>query len=1010
MWRVVTVLAACTLLVGAAHGQVTAQFWVITENGNQFELDGPPPDRPPGFDTAPFLNIRPLNTALSMTAGAAPGAAPVATFGAAGSVTELKEYDPGRTEMAVTIVTDWGHATDSRYMYAPMLVGDLRVTSTGAPYMGPARINATAAATDLLEWCNAGPVNGTDVSCVDNYRGRDLSPTYDAEYGHVLDLPQTGRTIVHISGLPGTVAGLEIMFTCPECRMDAQAFHGSGGGTFMERGFLHPAIVATPDPPYFLRPYNLTGLAWGGVTDSNNIGYWQDGGPCTPALSISGGSIVGGCAGADIQAGTVGATAWQPLSPGWNLVEFPRPLVPPIPDNYVVIIDPGWGAKLQIREKDPNRNVVKCCHGFDGGVHNAARISGHAVNAAVVHTVDQHLLIIPYGGSVPADQATLAEAHAVQMAVREEPRSTFRWLSHSELGDPIYHGFMYDERGTWPPYQVRLVEARHIDFDLPALNILEEISWGNYTSDDLARVIRIDTNPGPLMDSEIYDIRNDRLLRSDEGRFILWDGTHIDRPYIQPWWNLQKNPVWETYGVKLPRDKMLVVDAYATIPMVKPTHLSNTYLSSLPCGYPDISEVTGPMWDAIADAAGTGGYDPDLIEFLVLTDGDGPITDNMRLQHIYMASRTYLDYLDGSYQHGDKVHVPVLDGRQYLCTTIAPNILESQYLLSGLPFGNSYLSLGGQEGTVEASGGFGSGWTASYAHHSGVQSPRTGIVTLDVTARFGAAVSALGMGDAGSFTAPTGQWGNGTIMVDASFSAGPATVTLGTFAIDTHEIVEESYLLEGGQCFGRFVTMPDDSGLFRKTVTVPADQGEHIPLVLNLTAAEDGAVVGTGPFRYGSTSSFVMRDGTAETRSVTATDSGTITGASLTLDWADMDGYESIAVYGGGSYNGGTLVSVTTPGGATHTLPPHSEYGGPGHTFDLGFLAGEEMAGHWTITLYDQGHIPTASGNNLLDNTLNSWELGFERAGMSYGQICGGTDFESVIVQFLLRTFVVDVS
>lgn len=835
MWQAAAVLVAFTFLVGAAHGQVTAQFWVITENGNSFELDGPPPARPPGFDTAPFLNIRPLDTALSLTAGPAAGVAPVATFGEAGVVTELPAYDPTRTEMAITIVRDWGRSTDSMPLYSPMLVGDLGVRG-GIPYLGPAKVGNDTA-IDLMEMCNAGVVDGFIVSCVDNRRGNTINAARVADYGHVLDVPSTGRTIIHVSNANGTDM-FEVMFTCPDCRMDALAYHGSGGGRFEERGFRHSSAIATPEPPFTFGAGNLTGLAWDSTSDGNGITYWQDGGSCTPTLNIAGGSIHGACPGAPIQAGTVQATAWQPLSPGWNAVRFPA-------DSYIIVMDPGSGARLQIREgqMDAVTSEPVCCFGFDGGVLHKARVPGQPAKAAVIHDTDRHLLVVPYGGSVPADQTTLAEQQALHLAIREEPRGTLRWLAHSDPGDPIYHGFFYDERGVWPPYQVRLVEARNINFAMPPLDVLAHLHGSNYTHDDMLRVLNIGPGRGPLMDSDIYDIRNDKLLRSDEGRFILWDGTHVDRPYIQPWFNLQKNPVWELYGVDLPRDRMLVVDAYATIPVVKPTRLANTYLSSLPCGYPDASEVTGPLRDATFDAATTGGYDDQLIEFLLFADGGGPIDDNMLLQHVYMASRTYLDYLDSDYLAGDSIHVPVLDGRPYLCTTIAPNILESQYLLYGLPFGDSYVSLGGREGVAEVRGGFGPGWDAKYVHHAGVQSPRDGVIALDVTARLGAAVSAVGMGNTlHGATVPTGQWANGTIQVDAKFSAGPTTVDLGSFMIDTYDIVEETYLLEGGTCYGRFVTVPDSSGYIVKTVTVSASQGEHIPVVLNLTASAPGTL------------------------------------------------------------------------------------------------------------------------------------------------------------------------
>ena len=188
---------------------------------------------------------------------------------------------------------------------------------------------------------------------------------------------------------------------------------------------------------------------------------------------------------------------------------------------------------------------------------------------------------------------------------------------------------MYGERGDWPPYKVRLVEARHIDFEMPHTDILDYTPYSNYTYNDLGRIIRIDVQRGPLMDAQIYDIRNDKLLLTDEGRFPLWDGSHVDRPYIQPWLNLKENPVWDLYGMELPDDELPIVDTYATIPTVTPTTLSGTYLSSLPCGYPDLSEATHELRDVIFDTFGSGLYDPYLMEFLLLADHAGDISDNL---------------------------------------------------------------------------------------------------------------------------------------------------------------------------------------------------------------------------------------------------------------------------------------------------------------------------------------------------------------------------------------------
>ena len=814
-------LAACILPAGLAYGQVAAQFWVVTDLGNSYELDGPPPDRPPGFDTAPYLNVQRVDAVLALHAGPAPGVEAVASFGEAGVFTPLPPHDPGRSEMSATIVTDWRHHAHSQPLWAPMPVGELRVHG-GAPYLGPARIGDIPV-RDMLAQCNTGVAGRLDVKCVDNRAGRNLTAANHTLYGHILDIPGAGRTIIHVDN-GGPTAVMEVMFTCPECRDEARAFHGFGGA-FLERGFDHPASLAAPAPPYRFEAGGLAGLAWDHATDSNGVTYWQDGGSCTPALSIGGGAILGACPGMPIQAGTVNAAGWQPLVPGWNRVDFYTG------DSYLVISDPGAGAQLQARQ-----GTAGCCIGFDGRLWHLAREPGRMAGTAVLHDADRHLLVMPFGGYIPDTHPTLQHMQDLRFAAREEPRLALRQLAHSDPGDTLYHGLFYDDGGVWPPYMVRLVESKSMAFDWPALDILRQMSGSEYTRDDLGRVLHMRTDGG-LMDSEIYDIRNGVGLRQDEGRFIMWDQTYVSRPYIEPWMHVTKNPVWETFGVKLPKDALVMVDMYATIPVVKPTRLAHTYTSAIPCGDPGPGERDAAR-EAVLAAATGGGYDANLIEFLLYTDWDGDIRDSMILQQIYLASRTYLDYVDGEYAAGDRIHIPVLPGRPYLCTTIAPNILESQYMLYGLPFGESYMSLGGTEAFADVPGSFGSFAPVTYEHRTGVQSPRNGVVSMDVTARFGAAVSALGVGDASpSRTSPTGQWGNGTAHVDATLSAGVTTIHLGSFEVDTYDLAEQAYRLEGGQCYGRFATAPDHSHYITRTISTPASLGEHIPVVLSVTVS-----------------------------------------------------------------------------------------------------------------------------------------------------------------------------
>ena len=800
-------LLPCLILLcfGMAYGQVDAQFWAVTELGNSFELNGQPPDRPPGFDSAPYLNIQRIDTVMSVYAGGVPGVPPFSYFGEAGVYTGLPAHHINRTDISASIITGW--IGSSIPLYSPMPVGELHLHGS-TPYLGPARVGAGL--QDALSACNAGKIGDFEISCMHDATGGNLTVSNHTRYGIMADLPAAGRSIIHVDNTSGVPYTAEVMFTCPECMADARAYHGSGG-LFLERGFLHGPAITPPDPPYTFSAGGLRGMAWGG-TIHNGIAYWQDGGTCIPTITVDTlGNILSTCTG-NIQAGTVYATSWKPLVPGWNLVSFGTG------SSYIIIADPGANAGLQVRQGIPNY----CCLGFDGGIWNM--VPGYS---AVIHDSERHLLVIPYNGSIPASDPALSRLHTMQLSAPDYTSMVPRQLAHSDRGDPLYAGLYHDGMGTWPPYHARMVRASTIPFEWPAFALPPH----NFTIND---IIRLGSMPIPsgLMDSQMYDIRNDIRLRTDTGKFTLWDGTRIDRPYIIPWMHTSKNPVWETFGVNLPTDSLAVTDTYATIPIVKPTHFTDTYVSGIPCGGPRPDDLAAAK-QAIMDAAISGEYDDDMMNFMVFMDSEGPISSNMMMQHVYVASRTYLDYIDGSYVAGDLVHVPVLPGRPYLCTTIQPNILESQYVLDALPFGESYMSLGGTESFIDMDTGPDTA-QGTYTYRTGVQSPRDGTISLDVTARFGTSVAAFGTGDSTSYTLPTRQWVNGTARVDATITAGTTAIHLGNYTIDTYDIAEESYKIQDGTCYGRFTSAADHSPYITKTVAVSSALGEHIPLTLSL--------------------------------------------------------------------------------------------------------------------------------------------------------------------------------
>ena len=819
-------------MLPTAFGQTAqniTQFWVVTDLGNVYPIIGPPPERPPGFDSAPFLNMEPLDSMIAVAAGRTSTTGPTIHFDEAGTVNPLPSYDKTRTYMRADIISEWGGA--SRYLYANMPVGEIARHGV-VPYMATARVGPHPS-IDILGSCNQ--IGGT--KCVDNFRNSTLSIANTTQYGHVLDLPVDGRTIIHMR-LPNNTSTLEVMFTCPECRDVSHATYVEPLRSFETLGYRHTSSWAvTPAVPYVFRAGNLTGLAWDSTYESHSalpnarsdyIGYWQDGGGCTPNLAIAGNSIVGYCTGGGagpLQTGAVQSRAWQPLYPGWNAIYGAEQ------NSAIVVTSPGADAKLQVRLS----GATECCHAFDGSIYNRSN------KPAVIHNADRHLLIIPGRGEIPADHPVLREMQTVRNEINQMTNTTTRWIAHSDTGDPIYHGFLYDSTSSdWMPYKVRFVDSNRTDFrwtpSTASFDPFESHFYGfNYSPAEKFSLLGA-SDRSNLMSSEIYDIRNHKMLRTDIGLFKFWDGTHLPMPYIEPWMAIEKNPFWELYGVELPRDGFVIVDMYATIPIVKPTRISGTYLSSLPCGPTESTVTVGDLRGAVLEAYGSGGYDLNMLGVLLFAPNTtGGIEHNMLMQNAYKASRTYLDYLDGDYVAGDSIHVPILGNRPYLCTIIAPNILESQYLLYGLPFGSSYLSLGGGEGVAPLDRGFNVGSAGTYVYRGGVQSPRDGVLSLDITTSIGVSVAALGMGDGTGWTGNITKWWNGTLTATGEVWVGQSVTSLGSWTVDAYDVQQEEYAKYNDRCYGRFVTIPDDSGYTVRTIAVPAHQGEHIPVEVRLS-------------------------------------------------------------------------------------------------------------------------------------------------------------------------------
>lgn len=83
--------------------------------------------------------------------------------------------------------------------------------------------------------------------------------------------------------------------------------------------------------------------------------------------------------------------------------------------------------------------------------------------------------------------------------------------------------------------------------------------------------------------------------------------------------------------------------------------------------------------------------------------------------------------------------------------------------------------------------------------------------------------------------------------------------------------------------------------------------------------------------------------------------------------------------------------------------------GVPSCTHDITSLfGGEDIQGTWTLHLIDDGFIM----HEVFDDVdVYSWDLEFTRqtVGMSASPICDVTQFESMVIQYMLDTFVIGV-
>lgn len=848
--KVALCITLLAVAASAAYAQENpkAQFFILTENGNSFPIIGPPPNRPPGFDTAAYLEMNSLDGLVSISASDLP-----TVTKRAGPYITLPEHDPARASMVASLTdgSDWAPGEIGKNLYAPVLLGEIRMDGS-RPYVARA---SGVGGLDILAHCNGRTPNGIEVRCISGGADSTAAPGNPS----MLALPADERTVIFLNFTQvNTNKRLEIVFACPWCDDTPRAYVGydifrapTDGARLYGPGFLYDGTVggrvlgSVPNWEGSDYPKLDSGYpaAWGSVEHPRNSGvrYWAE---CTgsgiPRLSVVG-TFVTNAPGSPCNAFTtlspvnvIPAVGASPIYPGWS-----RHVGADGGKNYdmaIVVNKPGPGASLQMLHGLESIHVNEP-HLFSTDLKNGG------ASRMVIHNDDLHLLVIPAGATIRGNDEVLSYLRSLQTGAMNLGRdSSINLLAHSDSLDVLQTGISYDGRGGWPPYKVMAVGATTINFARDSLS--DQDRWRehlDYTTVSESRgqrdrlmqaVLRSDGPPAGLHDTHIYDIRNDKLLMKDRGEIILWDGNTTEGIHVEPHFRMWDSPLWDYFGVDMESNVLQVVDMYAVIPIVKPTHISGTYISSIPCGGPRQSDVDGFMDWLTTEAIGDPKFDVNLIGYYLGADLGEGISEDPLKQLIYRESRVYLDYLDGDYFPGARVNVPILAGMPYVCTIQAPNILESQYFAAALPLSASFINLGGQEFVADLKR-FGASdlYDSKVVYTTGIQSPRDGVVVLDVASRFGAVFYADTTGGTGT---PAPQWKNGTLKVSARMTVGG----VGSVELARYELsLAGAEARPAGGCIGHFETAEALSGYSAKSFSFTAKRGEYVPVSISLSAS-----------------------------------------------------------------------------------------------------------------------------------------------------------------------------
>lgn len=923
MMLILLACVAASLVVASAHAEPT--IYLVTELGNLFAIQPPPPPLAPDFDTSPYLERHKTDGILAIMYPHVGLNQPVYQVREMGSSVDLP---PQRRGASVVVVDDaaWDAGTDVDMPVTP-LAGEARITDRGVFQHGLMRalpgyiydMSQSAGCTGHME-CKYVAANGTVV----DYGGSDVGDSNGRLY---LELKEDTLTWIGLTHLDASVN-----FVCPYCDADTSAYVGDGTisqatvtrtATGSSDTYAVPTGSSHDLPPSATHPQLRDVSTATQRVSSTNLHVEvtsASGGSCSypgDAVSVSttaagSGLTVGasfdssscpavGSFTYQVTATTADLTDWEPLHTGYTSRPYDGTR------DLIVIDSPGSKAKMQLIGGSIFDEYVACCGRFERDLE----VSRGAGDVAVVYGSESHLLAVGPGTTMkPEDVPELEYVQYVMGVARPQPAAGpvtvgMMSISHDDdASDPSYNGLNYCG------YEPGICDATD---QQPAFKM---------------RVIHDGTSIDTSRGGEIYDVRNnvrlvggaaptrEALPQQTYDRLLTiigeLDGTRPAYTYFDLDWSTLHTgdninlllsvllPVAGTLAneatsyvsdggnpyldVPVDDDVLVIQDVYAVVPFQQAEVIRDTYISKYPCG----SGMTDGDLSNYLRWLDAQQQPPDTdvewywVHEILFNTRPPPATqvfsDEETRQVLRAAlserAKTHLPYLDGSYEPGSVMSVPLLPNRPYLCVVTGNNILHTTINLHDLRFAGGGFSVGGinhqqtavftvqdhyRNADLIGDGGFDdmgratgtTSWETVY--ETSVQSPRDGTTSIDMISNVGLSWSALAVSDRSPDSAVPDRWRDGNVHAEfrgvVTYRGTQTIFDLGSVTLQMSNVVESgsmdtlpAYASGYGapnnlKCAYRFDVGGADSAVFADvSKTIPMRAGEAVGIQLQARA------------------------------------------------------------------------------------------------------------------------------------------------------------------------------